>query len=134
VLTRSVLPTVLLVTGLIAGGCGSSSDKSTPTFGCADLCADINKCPSTTTQIDCASVCTEVTASNTKASCSPSFDTMMTCVGQHQSEVCTIGQTGAQFSCTTDSLGYYACAKTYCTNNPTDAGCTALHQILPAFF
>lgn len=132
-LTRSVLATVLLVTGLVAGGCGSS-DKSSTTFGCSDLCAEINKCPSTTTPIDCTTLCADVATANSKGSCGSSFDTMMTCVGQHESEICGIQSGSTQFSCTYDSLGYYACAKTYCNDNPTDTGCAALHQFLPLYF
>jgi hypothetical protein len=142
VLTRIVLPTVVLVTGLFAAGCGSSTDKSTTTFGCADLCADFNRCPTTTTQADCPTVCAGVTSANSKMATSTtcpaggtsSFATMMACVGQHPSEVCTIGQQGAAFSCTLDSLAYFSCAQGYCTANPTDAGCEALHGLIPTYF
>ncbi len=103
-----------LVCAFALVGCGTS-------YTCKDMCADANKCPGAT-QEDCNTSCADIDATNKAANCGATWDTFLTCVGDHKDLMCN-ESTSTGDACASEAMSYVGCLLGYCSTHSSDPVC-----------
>ena len=96
-------------------GCGTS-------YTCKDLCTDTNKC-SGATQENCDTSCADIDTSLKTSGCTSSWDSMLTCFGDHKDKVCVM-MDGTDTSCQAETISLGVCILMYCNSHASDPLCT----------
>ncbi len=105
---------------LATGACGSS-------YTCEDLCNDANKCPGAT-QENCSTSCSDISNVNKAGNCTTTFDSFLSCVGDHKSLVCSTTAPTSGSPCYSEMYAYAGCIAGYCLAHTTDPACTQFGQ------
>ena len=102
---------VAVAMGLFGYGCGGMT--------CEEICEAGQECDGAE-PADCADSCADLEELNDKADCGTQFDAMLTCVSDHEDEICS----EESEICMAESGAYMGCVLGYCMGHESDPVCT----------